>query len=211
LLYNYCRFRFTMLSRKRLTPRVRREASYWQAEAKKYQTIICFNNMPLVISMADRKRFRGDDGEELVSVGNEALARAIDYFDAGRGFRFSTYACWLIIRAFGRYRAKKNLIAERFPVSFDPMLELPPRGERPRGDKEKDLIGEVQEVLRKRLGFLSSLERRIIVLTFNLDGFEGKRTLGDVGNIVGLSGERVRQIRLIALDKLKDYLESCLG
>jgi RNA polymerase primary sigma factor len=77
---------------------------------------------------------------------------------------------------------------------------------------EKDLrrvINELLEVLRPR-------ERNVIIYRYGLDGNEPK-TLSEVGKILGISRERVRQIekralrkiRKMALDKgLRDFLEN---
>ena len=42
------------------------------------------------------------DFAEVVSEGNMALIRAVDKFNVERGFKFSTYACRAILKAFSR-------------------------------------------------------------------------------------------------------------
>ncbi|MEZ6241833.1 MAG: sigma factor [Phycisphaerales bacterium] len=73
--------------------------------------------------MAKRTRMSEVDFADLVSEGNMALLRAVDKFDAGRGFKFSTYACRAILKAFSRQGMKLSKYRQRFPTDFDPKLE----------------------------------------------------------------------------------------
>jgi len=54
---------------------------------------------------------------------------------------------------------------------------------------------------------LSERERAVIVRRFGLEGHE-RGTLEEVGKAVGLTRERVRQLQLDALSKLRQLLES---
>ena len=45
---------------------------------------------------------------EIVSEGNMALMRAVDKFSVDRGFKFSTYACRAILKAFSRTAMKSS-------------------------------------------------------------------------------------------------------
>jgi RNA polymerase primary sigma factor len=65
---------------------------------------------------------------------------------------------------------------------------------------EKELVAGIHRALEE---LLTERERRIVVLRFGLDG-DGMRTLEDVGQAVGLSRERVRQIEVRASKKLRE-------
>ena len=54
------------------------------------------SNLRLVISVAKNYMNKGMTLIDLISEGNFGLIRAIDKFDADKGFRFSTYAVWWI-------------------------------------------------------------------------------------------------------------------
>jgi RNA polymerase sigma factor (sigma-70 family) len=53
------------------------------------------------------------------------------------------------------------------------------------------------------LGSLETRDRQVMVLRFGLDG-EGPRTLDEVGKALNVTKERVRQIEMRALHRLKD-------
>jgi RNA polymerase sigma factor (sigma-70 family) len=67
---------------------------------------------------------------------------------------------------------------------------------------EQTRTGEIREKLERSLSVLTDRERKIITLRFGF-GAPGAHTLEEIGKLIGLSRERVRQLEAIALDKLK--------
>lgn len=61
--------------------------------------------------------------------------------------------------------------------------------------------------VRNLLNVLSPKERRIIKLRFGIDGGK-QRSLSEIGEIYGLSKERVRQLESRALYRLKQNMSS---
>ncbi len=66
-------------------------------------------------------------------------------------------------------------------------------------------------LVRSLLSRLEPRERKILELRFGLDGYEGPpRTFKEIGKIVGLTRERVRQLEKKALAELKEAAEELL-
>jgi len=60
------------------------------------------SNLRLVVNIAKRYGDRGMSLGDLIEEGNLGLIKAVDYFDPGRGVRFSTYAAWWIKQSIKR-------------------------------------------------------------------------------------------------------------
>jgi RNA polymerase sigma factor (sigma-70 family) len=61
----------------------------------------------------------------------------------------------------------------------------------------------LQARVRMALGELDGREREVVVLRFGLDRDGDPRTLQEVGDVLGLTRERIRQIESRAKDKIR--------
>lgn len=213
LQYNYARFRVSEMQ-KRLEgalPDVAtaREILRWNRIAKRYREQIAETNLALVLAMAKRTRMSEVDFADLISEGNMALMRSVDKFDCGRGFKFSTYACRAIIKAFSRQGMKLSKYRQRFPSEFDPQFEKSNHLETLRATDEKDSAAEVRHVVMSNACDLTEIERTVILHRFGLDPERERAslTLDQVGQMIGVTKERVRQIQNKALEKIRLALE----
>jgi RNA polymerase primary sigma factor len=90
------------------------------------------------------------------------------------------------------------------PVSLDSTAELIDLIEDDTGRSPEKEMGEVlrDERLHEVLGFLDERERKILVLRFGLEG-EDPHTLEEVAKRFGITRERIRQIEVIAIEKIR--------
>ena len=76
------------------------ENYYNMATEVKQQIVACNTRLVMNIAKSQKGFWHGNSGidllSEVVAEGNVGLIRAVDYFDFRRGFKFSTYATWVI-------------------------------------------------------------------------------------------------------------------
>ncbi|HAU38930.1 MAG TPA: hypothetical protein DCX07_14610 [Phycisphaerales bacterium] len=210
LRYNYARWRLAKLAQaqqRRRSAHRAREMVRWYEQAQQCRSDLVGANMALVLAMAKRTRIPNVEFAELVSEGNMALLRAVEKFDVSRGFRFSTYACRAILKGFNRMASKTGRYRQHFPTEYDPDLERSDQTEADHDRRRSDSIDAIREILTRNRAALSDLERTIIMERFAIAGGGRKRTLTDVGKMVGLTNERVRQIQNLALGKIRSVLD----
>ena len=214
LQYNYARFRVREIQKEvgpaGPTDEQARELIRWYSISRQYRKQIAETNLALVLAMAKRTRMSEVDFADLVSEGNMALLRSVDKFDCGRGFKFSTYACRAILKAFSRQGMKLSKYRQRFPTDFDPAMERSNHLETLREERERETADEVRHIVMNNDADLSSVERTVIHYRFGI-GEEtppAPLTLEQVGQIIGVTKERVRQIQNKALVKLRHRLEA---
>ncbi len=215
--FNYARFRVSEIQNevwtsdaRKPTPDQAEEILRWYRKSELIREQIAETNLALVLAMAKRTRMSEVDFADLVSEGNMALLRAVDKFDAGRGYKFSTYACRAILKAFSRQGMKLSKYRQRFPTDFDPKLERSNFLETKRADFEKDAAEEVKRIVLENRADLTDVERTVIEHRFGLESGENEKpmTLEQVGQIIGVTKERVRQIQNKAMEKIKIELEA---
>lgn len=208
--YNFARYRLMNLmaaQQKRFSGRRVHEILRWCRESLSCRAALTNANMALVVAMAKRTRINSVEFGELVSEGNMALLRAVDKFDIARGFKFSTYACRAILKAFNRLATKTGTYRQHFPTEFDPEMERSDELARRHGDQRELAIEDLQRVLVRNMAELNDVERTVVSARFAVAGHRQVRTLEEVGRLVGLSKERVRQVQNEALAKLRSALE----
>ena len=164
------------------------------------------SNLRLVFSLARKCAGQTCDLDEFFSDGCMILLGAIDRFDYSRGFRFSTYATHSIQRHFYRVWKSRQRRKERFPIAAAGMLAAVPNA-----PVESPLRDDVEAVLNNLLAnaktVLDDREHQILLSRFGLKSSTSRaQTLREIAADMGLSKERVRQLQLTALEKLRGLL-----
>jgi len=214
--YNYARSRvaeiLTRHAGKKLSAPSARLLLAWGYRALAARSVVVRLNLPLVLAMAKRTKLSNVDFNEMVSEGNMALLRSVEKFDCSRGFKFSTYSCRAILKSFSRVAMRASRYRGTFPMEFDPAMERSDFAEEQRTGIEKDCVDELKEIFLRNLAGLSDVERTVISERFALGKIASPdaalpKTLEQVGTIIGVTKERVRQIQNNALKKIRVALE----
>jgi RNA polymerase sigma factor (sigma-70 family) len=172
------------------------------AEANKIKDLLINCNMRLVVSIAKRHSGQTDNFFELLSDGNMSLMRAVEKFDYSRGNKFSTYASWAIMKNFARSIPEEKTRRERYVTGHEDLFE----GSADARSNEHEIVsGQEQKVhqVNRLLEYLEPREQQIIRMRHGLDNHSGGMTLEEIGQQLGITKERVRQLNVRILTKLQ--------
>jgi RNA polymerase sigma factor (sigma-70 family) len=177
-----------------------------QEQAQKIKDLLVSCNMRLVVSIAKRHSAQADNFFELLSDGNVSLLRAVDKFDYSRGNKFSTYASWAIMKNFARSIPEEKHRRERYVTGHEELFEA---AQDNRTD-EHEIVASAEQATRKvnrLLEYLDPRERQIIRMRAGLDSGSEGMTLEKIGEQLGITKERVRQLNVRAMKKLRTLAE----
>ncbi|HVK16933.1 MAG TPA: sigma-70 family RNA polymerase sigma factor [Fimbriiglobus sp.] len=173
-----------------------------QSEIKAVRDLLIECNQRLVHNLATKHLNPGQNLDELKSDANVSVMRAVEKFDYGRGFKFSTYATWAIMKNFARSIPDENTRRSRYLTGTDELF-----------DGKADIRTDEQEVLtaasqardrvNRLLDYLDPRTREVIRMRTGLDGSE-EMTLEQIGQHFGITKERVRQINVRGMKQLRE-------
>lgn len=141
----------------------------------------------------------GIDLDEIRSRVRVGLIRAAQLFDPGRGLLFSTFAVHWCRQAVTRYfllqSRQPRRMADLGTATDEGDFGLDPATAEPGPARQ----AAARELVRRFLRWLHPLERRVLRMRF-LQGYH----LEEVGDVLGISRERVRQLESRALRKIRE-------
>jgi RNA polymerase sigma factor (sigma-70 family) len=203
---NYLKFRAARLRDQldvsRAKTRVMDQIERSLDEAVEVKNLLIRSNLRLVVSIAKKHVKPNGNFFEMVSDGNISLIRAIEKFDFSRGFKFSTYATWAIMKNYARSIPAEHNLLDRYRTGSEEFFMSSPDQ---RSDQfEQELVNHRQhEAIIQILNRLDERERNIIMFRFGLNQDTEPQTLEQLGGRFGVTKERIRQLESRALDKLR--------
>jgi RNA polymerase primary sigma factor len=210
LLMNYLKHRAEVLRRRLKPTRPDKElvktiqASLREAGECRNRLVIA--NSRLVVAVATKLSHSVDMLSELVSEGLVPLIRAVELFDVSRGHRFSTYATWAVrnqmLRVLQRQRNSRERVLSDEQPGWDSVADT---RSTTGGHEQRDR--QLKSSVKQLLAQLTEREQKVIAARFGLNGHPTGQSLSEIADELGLSKERVRQIILQTLEKLRDVVD----
>ena len=170
------------------------------------KNLLIRSNLRLVVSIAKRYLKASTVFFELVSDGNVSLIRAVEKFDYARGNKFSTYASWAILKNFARSVPAEHRRLDRFRTGNEEVF-VQKTEQRGSFFIDEHMNKTKRAVIREMMEELDGREQKVISCRFGLREGEEPETLEQVGSRLGVTKERVRQIEVRTLEKLRRIAE----
>jgi RNA polymerase primary sigma factor len=203
---NFLRFRANAIQvtlPERRPPRKKlREIARLLDDAAQTREEIARANLRLVLSIARKHSSGQAECDEFVSEANAILMNAIDKFDFSRGYRFSTYATHALQRHLFRVIGRRNKRAQRETTESSAPLSAISRDVLSDEPTQADILTAATSIVARMDEVLTGREATIVIRRFGLDESGTSRTLREIGEEIGISKERVRQILLQSVEKL---------
>jgi RNA polymerase primary sigma factor len=168
------------------------------------------SNLRVAVHVARKHQRPGRPLPELVSDASIWLMRAVEKFDFARSShtRFSTYASYAIMKNFARDRAEALTRRDWHMVTGqDEILNA-------LNAREGEAAGEEIDAAKLHLDLLTVIEelpereRELLTHHYGLDETQPAMSLSEIGDKMGITKARVRQLEARALRKLRLLLDT---
>ncbi|MCA9128219.1 MAG: sigma-70 family RNA polymerase sigma factor [Planctomycetales bacterium] len=173
-------------------------------EANHTREQIACANLRLVSSIVRKLTFSNEEFDEYLAEANAILLNAIDKFDYSRGYRFSTYVTHAVQRHTFRLIERNRKQRERECSQADSNIENYAASEVD-DDESRQMDQALKSIMASFHEILDEREQRIVRSRFGLDGTGKSKSMRIIGDELGLSKERVRQILNNSIEKLAKF------
>lgn len=174
-------------------------------------------NLKFVFDVAKKYSGRGVPMGDLISEGNLGLIKAIEKFDDSNDVKFISYAVWWIRHSMLDAIQKRkltesvelesgvsndNVFSNKLTDDEDDITD----GYNPsifdNDDESLERMKRQNTLINKMFGSLSQREMKVISHYYGLEGCQ-KMNMIEIGSELGITSERVRQIKLSAIRKMR--------
>ena len=184
------------------------------------QNEILTSNLRFVFNIASRYKGQGAAISDLISEGNLGLVKAIQKFNPEKDVKFISYAVWWVRNSMQEFIKKRQaclniekdedtlnipLFSNKIPDTEDEWVE---RKDAMLSDEEDEAKRELhknqRKIVNELLGILEGREKYIVEQYYGIGCKE--KNLEEIGIELGITKERVRQIKLSCLNKLRSNI-----
>lgn len=184
------------------------------------QNEILTSNLRFVFNIASRYKGQGAAISDLISEGNLGLVKAIQKFNPEKDVKFISYAVWWVRNSMQEFIKKRQvclniekdedtlnipLTSNKIPDTEDEWVE---RKDAMLSDEEDEAKRELhknqRKIVNELLGILEGREKYIVEQYYGIGCKE--KNLEEIGKELGITKERVRQIKLSCLNKLRSNI-----
>lgn len=177
-------------------------------------------NLKFVFDVAKRYTGRGVSISDLISEGNMGLIKAYEKFDETKDVKFISYAVWWVKQSMLECIKKHSLrvsneVSEE--DSINPVIEKMVTDDEDENitsyetsysdefeTRDSEIENDNKNTVSILLAHLNNRERRVIECYYGMNDNK-ELTLFEIGKEMHLSSERVRQIKVTAMRKLRSY------
>ncbi len=178
----------------------------WKDSVNEVRNLLIESNLRLVVSLAKKYAgFASDEFDEMISVGNEALMRAVDLFDFRRGIRFCTYAYQAIQRSIFGVHRKETRIKGNFIANGNEAMQSA-ISDAGASDLARIDAREAHDQVIRLMEVLDDREKQIVMARFGFDRDEDGVAFHVIAKEIGLSTTRTTQLFRHSLQKMRGLL-----
>ena len=170
-------------------------------------------NLKFVASVAKPFQGLGLSYSDLIAEGNVGLMKAIERFDYNKGYKTISYSVWWIRQAIMEALNERNLLkGDELPKDFEKSVESEDENEYNVNGNNAELEDgdalsymksqDMKSALKVLMQCLTHREQIVLANYYGLSE-KDEMTLEEIGKELGLTKERVRQIKERALKKLR--------
>jgi RNA polymerase sigma factor (sigma-70 family) len=176
---------------------------FWRSAFFQLRDRIVLGNQKLVYKAVRYRKAWQMRSDDLIGEGHVVLINAVERFNPWLGVRFSTYAFTCLIRALVRLTRKRIGLEQRYQTQGNMSSETNSLNGTP-PQRDSDLPVDLDHYFQANHPLLSEREKLVLQLRFGLGQQVEALKLELIGERLGLSKERIRQVQVSALTKLRE-------